>query len=528
MMSKLRSLRPLSLVVLCALIGLGGVASSAEAQRLPVLGPEITVPAGAGCPVTRPQVAPLGANGGEVWVWTRGDEVEAALFGEGGTTPLDRETVATGVETPAALAHDSSVAWAAWADTGRIDLEAVAVPGTLNPSGSGSVNLGAVSSVALARAADGRMLIVWHHPPGALLRSSTVNVQLVGAGGAAVGGARTVATLTDPLPTGLDVAALADGSFVLTYTEQVPQPRILAHRVFVDGDGVQGAGDPVVVAASSGMGPSPSDVLSPASVAARPSGVAFAWVEAGPANVTSRLAWRLYDFGLDPTTPKRILDATMPVGGADNPPAIAARGQEIVMVWETADNLEALFVDSQGQLVTPVFLLDFDQQSNGHNRHPDAAFDAAGELTVVWEEGPEVEPGPDLLCGDGSGTSIHGRRVVLSGCPSGALCLLDDRFEVTVAWRDPFNGGSGVGTPVPLTGDTGAFWFFDAENLEMMVKVLDGRVINGHFWVFYGSLTNVEFDLTVRDRQTGAVRVYTNPPFVFASQGDTTAFPGTP
>ena len=57
------------------------------------------------------------------------------------------------------------------------------------------------------------------------------------------------------------------------------------------------------------------------------------------------------------------------------------------------------------------------------------------------------------------------------------------------------------------------------------MKVLDGRPVNGHFWLFYGSLTNVAFEITVRDRQTGVERTYENPLRNFASRGDTTAFP---
>jgi hypothetical protein len=39
---------------------------------------------------------------------------------------------------------------------------------------------------------------------------------------------------------------------------------------------------------------------------------------------------------------------------------------------------------------------------------------------------------------------------------------------------------------VPLGADTGYFWFFEDTNVELVVKVLDGRAINGHTWVFYG------------------------------------------
>ena len=107
------------------------------------------------------------------------------------------------------------------------------------------------------------------------------------------------------------------------------------------------------------------------------------------------------------------------------------------------------------------------------------------------------------------------------------LCLLHGRFQVNVAWRD-YQGGDGVGHAVPLTRDTGTFWFFDADNLELMVKVLDGRTVNSHFWVFYGSLSNVAFTLRVLDTATGRLWVRENPAGKFASLGDVMAFPGRP
>jgi hypothetical protein len=104
-----------------------------------------------------------------------------------------------------------------------------------------------------------------------------------------------------------------------------------------------------------------------------------------------------------------------------------------------------------------------------------------------------------------------------------ALCLAGNRFRVEVEWRD-FRGRTGFGTSKPLTVDTGAFWFFDAANTELIVKVLDGRTVNDHFWVFYGALSNVEYTLRVTDTLTGAVRTYRNPSGTFASRGDVEAF----
>src|SRR6185436_2562752 len=108
--------------------------------------------------------------------------------------------------------------------------------------------------------------------------------------------------------------------------------------------------------------------------------------------------------------------------------------------------------------------------------------------------------------------------------PCTGLCLNGGRFHAEVAWRVPRTGAEGTGIPIPLSADTGAFWFFQPSNYELAVKVLDGRGVNGHFWVFYGSLTDVEFDLTVTDTVTGLERTYHNPAGTMASRADTEAF----
>ena len=105
-----------------------------------------------------------------------------------------------------------------------------------------------------------------------------------------------------------------------------------------------------------------------------------------------------------------------------------------------------------------------------------------------------------------------------------ALCLNNERFKIEVQWRD-FQGNTGAGQAVPLTGDTGYFWFFSSTNVELVIKVLDARTINGHFWVFYGALSNVEYGISVTDTVTGSLKTYYNPPQQFASVGDTQAFP---
>ena len=89
------------------------------------------------------------------------------------------------------------------------------------------------------------------------------------------------------------------------------------------------------------------------------------------------------------------------------------------------------------------------------------------------------------------------------------LCLNAGRYRVQAQWRTR-TGATGEGHVVPLTEDTGAFWFFSANNVEMVVKALNGCGVTSHYWVFAGGLTDVEVTMTVTDVLTSAVKVYTN------------------
>lgn len=106
-----------------------------------------------------------------------------------------------------------------------------------------------------------------------------------------------------------------------------------------------------------------------------------------------------------------------------------------------------------------------------------------------------------------------GPLAILRQCSSdtNVRCLQGGRFAASVNWRD-FDGGSGPGRVVPGgSTDSALFWFFDAANWELLVKVLDGCDNNGNFWVFAGATTDVGFDLTVTDLESGEVFTFDNP-----------------
>jgi Kazal-type serine protease inhibitor-like protein len=199
---------------------------------------------------------------------------------------------------------------------------------------------------------------------------------------------------------------------------------------------------------------------------------------------------------------------------------------DYAVVWDgkpagspAANSIYARFFSPAGAALGPTAVLAAGGSPDDH-LSPAVARDDQGRLTAVWQEGlPPVVSLP--VCTSGG---ITARRFALDClADSSRLCLNGGRFQVDVAWSA--QGGAGAGRPVGLTGDTGYFWFFDPANVELVVKVLDGRALNGHFWVFYGSLSDIAFTLTVTDTATGARKVYRNPPSTLASRGDTDAFP---
>ncbi len=122
-----------------------------------------------------------------------------------------------------------------------------------------------------------------------------------------------------------------------------------------------------------------------------------------------------------------------------------------------------------------------------------------------------AEPGDWVLTHSGSELDREEvTRDSLGADCADSLCLSSERFQVEVTWRD-FAGQTGNAEVVPFrSDDSGLLWFFDSDNWEMLVKVLDGCPLNGHFWVFAAATANVEYTLTVTERATGLQRSYEN------------------
>ncbi len=133
------------------------------------------------------------------------------------------------------------------------------------------------------------------------------------------------------------------------------------------------------------------------------------------------------------------------------------------------------------------------EDSSTQNGTPLILFPCHGQPNQIWSFEPEtVNPS---ICYNTTRT----------------LCLNGRRFKVEVEWED-FEGNLGDGRVLGFrSDDSGLFWFFDLNNWELLVKVLDGCRINDHFWVFSAATTNVKYTLKVTDTQTGVLQTYVNP-----------------
>ncbi|HZI67279.1 MAG TPA: PPC domain-containing protein [Thermoanaerobaculia bacterium] len=166
-----------------------------------------------------------------------------------------------------------------------------------------------------------------------------------------------------------------------------------------------------------------------------------------------------------------------------------------------------------------------DDSGGGTNSQIVFTLTSSGTWFIAVNQFEESPPGAynlALVCTGGGGGG--------GACTPNAttLCLNNGRFRVTATFATN-TGQSGNGMAVAETTDTGMFWFFSANNIEMIIKVVNGCALNSRYWVFAGGLTNVAVTMTVTDTANGTVRTYANPQgTAFAPIQDTSAFATCP
>ena len=193
---------------------------------------------------------------------------------------------------------------------------------------------------------------------------------------------------------------------------------------------------------------------------------------------------------------------------------VNAKGR-FAIVWETTEGGTPGSASIQGQSVV------------GRTFNPEGEPERAEEEIATAEAGTTPEK-PDVSVNEDDDFSVVFERRGAGGQSEGifrkdvdvisppgtcvpdatTLCLSDDRFQVTALWEDPTTHVVSSAQAVSLTDDTGYFWFFNADNVEVVTKALAACPINSRFWVFAAGLTNVEVTLRVDDVITGQSNTY--------------------
>lgn len=177
--------------------------------------------------------------------------------------------------------------------------------------------------------------------------------------------------------------------------------------------------------------------------------------------------------------------------------------------------------DDQGRRVGAEFPVNL--STMGNQQFPDLATGPGGRFVATWTSFLKL----DTVASDFDVRIVARSFTSAFLCQPGptTMCLNNGRFQIRTRWRTA-DGQQGEGQAEGLSHETGFFWFFGRENVEMIVKALDGCGVNQRFWVFSGGLTDVEVEMEVTDTSTGAVRTYLNPQGnAFLPIQDTSAFP---
>lgn len=90
------------------------------------------------------------------------------------------------------------------------------------------------------------------------------------------------------------------------------------------------------------------------------------------------------------------------------------------------------------------------------------------------------------------------------------------QLTVSVRLTDPRVGMPRQASAYQATPQGGYFWFFDPDNIEVTIKLLDGRPVNGHLWVFLTGMSDLGYTITVSGEGCYPAvcpsKTYVNPP----------------
>ena len=154
--------------------------------------------------------------------------------------------------------------------------------------------------------------------------------------------------------------------------------------------------------------------------------------------------------------------------------------------------------------VAPVTDVAFNLHVTSHNGHRWTHRNRLGATAVARSDTSAfVCDTDDEVAGvPASGAQTVARSPIAAGeytdCrPTSTPLVFDGGYEVSLCYETA-EGLVGEGRAgIWASSQSGLLWFFDRDNAEALVKVLDGCAYNGHRWVFVAPVTDLAFNLQV-------------------------------
>ncbi|MXZ39046.1 MAG: hypothetical protein F4Z19_12520 [Holophagales bacterium] len=136
---------------------------------------------------------------------------------------------------------------------------------------------------------------------------------------------------------------------------------------------------------------------------------------------------------------------------------------------------------------------------------------------------PDPEPEPDPTLGplpdppEGPG---------YTDClPETASLVFDGGFKVGMCYETAGGEVDEGKAGIWASSESGLLWFFNRDNAEVLVKVLDGCHLNGHHWVYVAPVTDLAFNLYVQGAGGSNWSHHNRLGETAASRSDNFAFP---
>ena len=189
-------------------------------------------------------------------------------------------------------------------------------------------------------------------------------------------------------------------------------------------------------------------------------------------------------------------------GSQDSPSAGFGLGDAtqgtVIVQWDNGTQNRIAEVQAGERLVLPEVPCDFATSSKDPITHLQCVRDETAALVAAGYMDEELREryikGALAPCDPDSGFN---------------LCLEDGRFKVEVNFVG-LTGFEGQARVIPYGSNSGIFWFFNADTIEMHLKMVDACDFNDHYWVFAAASTDVEYSVFVTDLEAQEIRGYFN------------------